>query len=305
MRQVPHPFTLRQLQYVAAVAETLSFRRAAERCRVSQPSLSAQLAQLEAAIGVRLFERDRRRVLLTPAGNDLVKRARHLLVEADDLLQAAKRAEDLLKGALRIGILPTISPYLLPHATPLLRKSFPELTIGWMEEKTPVLMTSLRDGDLEAALLALEADIGDVESEIIAKDPFALVAPPDHPLMRKTSPVSPIELRGVGVLLLDEGHCFRKQALEWCSRARAHELELRATSLSTLVQMAASGAGITLLPALAVPAETKRARLRVRPFAPPAPHRTLALVWRRGSPLDAALRRVAGVFREAYRRVSK
>jgi LysR family transcriptional regulator, hydrogen peroxide-inducible genes activator len=296
----PHPFTLRQLQYAVAVADALSFRRAAERCRVSQPTLSAQLAQLEDAIGVRLFERNRRRVLLTPAGHDLVARARRLLLEADDLVQAAKRAIDPLAGSLRIGVIPTISPYLLPSATPRLRKRFGALTIAWVEDKTDVLVRSLRAGELDAALVALEADLGEVEHETVGKDPFVLVARPDHPLVQKKAPVKLAELDGAEVLLLDEGHCFREQALELCGTARATELELRATSLSTLVQMVAGGAGVTLLPALALPSETRRADLRARAFAAPVPHRTLALIWRPQSPLSAALKQVAEVLRAAH-----
>jgi len=305
MNAGPHPFTLRQLQYAVAVAEVLSFRRAAERCHVSQPSLSAQLAQLEDALGVRLFERDNRKVLVTPAGRDLVVRARRLLVEADDVVLAAKRAGDPLTGTLRIGVIPTISPYLLPSATPRVRKRFPALTVAWMEDKTEPLTKSLRAGDLDAVLLALESDIGDVDREVVAKDPFVLVAPPRHPLMGVKAPATPGDLRGASVLLLDEGHCFRDQALELCSTARARETELRATSLSTLVQMVAGGAGATLLPALAVPAETGRSALRARPFASPAPHRTLALVWRKGSPLAPALRQVAAVLRDAYTEAAK
>src|SRR5262249_43767388 len=152
----------------------------------------------------------------------------------------------------------------------------------------------------DGAVLALEAEIGDVEREVIATDPFVLVAPPGHPAAGKARPATPAELRGAGVLLLDDGHCFRDQALELCGAARAHELEFRATSLSTLVQMVAGGAGLTLLPALSVPTEVQRADLRVRPFARPAPHRTIALVWRKRSPLAGALRQVAAVIRAAY-----
>jgi len=305
MRQTPHPFTLRQLQYAVAVAETLSFRRAAERCRVSQPSLSSQLAQLESGLGVRLFERNRRKVLITPAGEALVRRARELLLRADDLLESARAAVDALAGTMRIGIIPTISPYLLPRATPLLKRAFRDLSVIWVEDKTHTLVRALGAGDLEAAVLALEAELGEVEEEIIGKDAFVLAAPPGHLLAQKTSPVTMKDLRGAQVLLLDEGHCLRQQALELCTASKARELEFRATSLPTLVQMVAAGAGVTLLPALAVPTESNRAKLSVRPFAPPAPHRTLALVWRPHSALAAALRKVAAVLREAATRSAR
>jgi LysR family hydrogen peroxide-inducible transcriptional activator len=302
MSLAPHPFTLRQLQYVVAVADALSFRRAAERCHVSQPSLSAQLAQLETVLGVRLFERDRRRVLLTAAGKELVERARRLLVDADELIEAARRAGDPLNGTLRIGVIPTVSPYLLPAVAPALRKSYPRLAVLWLEDKTEILVRDLERGALDAALVALEAELGDVESEVIAEDPFVLVTPRDHPLGARQTEATPAELRGEDVLLLDEGHCFRAQALALCSKARAHELEFRATSLTTLTQMIAAGAGVTLLPRLAVSTEVQRSQLSVRPFADPVPKRTLALIWRKRSSLSAAFKQVAATVRSAYPR---
>lgn len=300
----PHPFTLRQLQYAVAVAESLSFRKAAERCHVSQPSLSAQLAQMEQALGVRLFERDRRRVLVTAAGRELIERARLILRETDDLENLAHRSRDPLSGTLRIGVIPTISSYLLPRLTAALRETYPRLTVLWVEDKTQILVRSLEGGMLDAALLALEANIGDVERGIIGPDPFVLATPVGHPLGAKASPAMASELKDVSVLLLDDGHCFREQALAFCSGAKAHELEFRATSLSTLAQMVAGGTGVTLLPELAVAVEAKRAELSIRPFAQPAPKRTIALVWRRRSPLGSALRQLAMTVRVAYSRTS-
>src|SRR5215470_9943237 len=156
-------FTLRQLQYIVAVADMMSFRRAAERCNVSQPSLSAQVAEMEAALGVPLFERDRRGVLVTAAGLELITRARRVLVEADDLTESANRFVDPLAGTLRIGVIPTIAPYLLPHVVPALRKAYPQLTFIWIEDKTETLVRSVNHGLLDSALLALEANIGDLE----------------------------------------------------------------------------------------------------------------------------------------------
>lgn len=292
--------SLRQLEYAVAVADALSFRRAAEACHVSQPSLSAQIAELEGALGARLFERDRRRVLVTPAGRALIDRARQVLLAASDLVEAAKHLGDPLSGALRVGIIPTISPYLLPSVAARLRRDFPRLSLVWVEEKTEVLTQRLQAGELDAAILALEAEIGDVEHEVLARDPFFLVTPPGHALTRKATAASADELADIDVLLLDEGHCFRTQALGFCSRARASELSFRATSLTTLVQMVRGGAGVTLLPALALATEAKRAGLHVRPFASPAPARTIALVWRKRSPLAPALRQLASSLRESY-----
>lgn len=303
MRDAPLPFTLRQLQYAVVLAETLSFRRAAERCRVSQPALSAQLAELEDALGVRLFERDRRRVLPTAAGEALLERARSALAAAEEVTAAAQRARDPLAGRLRLGVIPTVSPYLLPVAAPALRGAFPRLTAVWIEEKTAVLARGLAGGTLDAAVVALEAELGDVEHEVVATDPFLLATRPDDPLAARRAPADLAELSEVDVLLLDDGHCLRDQVLSVCARARAHELEFRATSLPTLVQMVAAGAGVTLLPALAVPAEARRAGLAVRAFVEPAPARTLALVWRRRSPLANALRRIALTLRAAHSRL--
>lgn len=294
-----HSFSLRQLQYALAVEDTLSFRSAAEHCHVSQPSLSAQLAALEDALGVRLFERDRRRVMVTVAGVPLLGRARKLVLAADELTEAARRGREPLSGPLRVGVIPTISPYLLPSLTPALRGRFPGLSLRWVEDKTPVLMQRLHQGSLDAAVLALEADIGEVEHTLIGKDPFVLVAPRGHPLAR-AKPADRRELKGQSVLLLEDGHCFRDQALSFCTQARAEELEFRATSLPTLIQMVAGGAGITLLPALAVATEARRGRLIVRRFKAPEPSRTIVLVWRPSSALGGDFAVLGAAMRGAY-----
>ena len=300
MKLSPHAFTIRQLQYAVAVADAANFRRAAAQCHVSQPSLSAQVAELESALGVRLFERDRKQVMLTAAGREVVERARRLLVEMADLAEGAARFADPLRGSLRFGVIPTISPYLLPEVVPALRRRFPKLTLHWVEEKTATLVSLVQAGSLDAALLALEADVGDLERYGVGPDPFVLATPRGHALAQRDAPIALAELRGCPVLLLDDGHCLRDQALAACSATEAQELDFRATSLATLAQMVAGGAGVTLLPRLAVKAENRRAQLAVRRFAGPAPQRTLGLVWRRRSPLAAALTQVGAVLREAY-----
>jgi LysR family transcriptional regulator, hydrogen peroxide-inducible genes activator len=301
MRSSPHPFTLRQLQYAAAVADLRSFRRAAERCHVSQPSLSAQVIQLEEALGVRLFERGSRLVLLTTAGEAVLPRLRRLLLEADDLSDSVRQLGDPLAGTLRIGVIPTVSPYLLPEVVPELRARHPGLSAVWVEDKTENLVEALREGRLDAALLALEAPLGEVEKEVVCEDPFVLATPPGHPLVQGPGPATPQELRGAGFLLLDDGHCFRDQALAYCASSRGRELDFRATSLATLAQMVAGGTGVTLLPRLAIPVENRRSELAVRRLAAPEPHRTLAIVWRPRSPLGPALRLLAQTVREACR----
>jgi LysR family hydrogen peroxide-inducible transcriptional activator len=305
MSRAPHPVTLRQLQYLAAVADLRSFRRAAEACHVSQPSLSAQVAAAEQALGVRLFERDRRGVLLTRAGEALLERLRRVLTEADDLVEAARRHADPRAGTLRLGVLPTIGPYLLPAAVPALRAALPRLQVRWEEDRTATLVRRVEAGELEGALMAAEADLGGLETLSVGEDPFLLAAPPDHALAGEKGPARPADLRGAEVLLLDDGHCLRDQALEVCGRARARELDFRATSLGTLVQMVAGGAGVTLLPALAAPAESARAGLVLRPFAAPVPGRTLVLAWRRRSAAEPTLREVAEVIARAVREVER
>ena len=294
--------SLRQLQYIVAVAEHGGFRRAAEACHVAQPSLSAQVALAEQLLGVRLFERDRRHVRLSPAGEALVQQARRVLVAASDLRDLAQQFSDPFRGSLRLGVIPTVGPYILPEIAPALARTFPDLTLLWSEERTSVLMHELNDGGLDGAIVALEADIGECEHAVLGRDPFVLAASPHHPLVRSNKAATLQELDGAAVLLLDDGHCFREQVLSLCSQARAKEMSFRATSLSTLVQMASAGTSVTLLPSLALPVENRRSQLRVRTFAPPGPGRMLALAWRRGSAFRMPLNRVAETIRAALAR---
>jgi LysR family hydrogen peroxide-inducible transcriptional activator len=300
MLSAPHAFTLRQLQYVVAVADELSFRRAATRCHVSQPSLSGQLALVEDALGVRMFERTRKRVIVTAVGRELVERARHVLRGADELQQAARRAGDPFSGTVRLGILPTISPYLLPSVTSPLRRAFAHLRVEWIEDRTEALARGLEDGRLDGAIVALESDVSSFEQHALADDPFFLVTRREHPLATKTTPVTAAELRDQELLLLEDGHCFRDQTLEVCNRSRAAESEFRATSLLTLVQVVAGSGGATLLPALALDAEARRARLSVRPLAVKGGHRTIGMIWRKGAAMERVLRKLEETIREAY-----
>jgi LysR family transcriptional regulator, hydrogen peroxide-inducible genes activator len=297
----PHPFTLRQLQYLIAVADTRSFRAAAQACAVSQPALSAQIAAMEGAMGVRLFERDRRRVVPTSAAEPILQRARQLLIDADDLAGIARNLGDPLAGTVRIGVIPTVSPYLLPRIVPVLHARHARLTILWVEEKTDVLVERVQAGVVDAALLAMEVRLPDLERAVLGRDAFVLAAPPGHPMLRRhRHQVRQSDLDGVDVLLLEDGHCLRDQALSVCAKGGANELGFRATSIATLVQMVASGAGVTLLPEMALPTESKRAGLSIRSFANPTPHRTIGMVWRRGTATEVALKAVAATIRGVW-----
>jgi LysR family hydrogen peroxide-inducible transcriptional activator len=284
--------SLRQLQYIVAVADLGGFRRAADVCHVAQPSLSAQIALAERQLDVQIFERDRRRVRVSTAGAAIVEHARRVLLAAQDLAEIARRHSNPFHGTLRIGLIPTVSPYLLPDAAPSLGRAFPKLTIIWSEERTGTLVKQIKEGALDGAILALEAGLGDLEHTLLLRDPFVLAAAPGNPVVKTKAPATPRVLDGTTVLLLDDGHCFRDQALRICARAGAGEAGFRATSLSTLVQMVSAGDSVTLLPSLALPIENRRGQLRIRAFAPPGPSRTLVLAWRRGSALAPALERL-------------
>jgi LysR family hydrogen peroxide-inducible transcriptional activator len=301
----PYAFSLRQLQYIVAVADLLSFNRAADDCHVSQPALSSQIAELERILSITIFERDPHRVALTAVGRDFVERARAVLYAADALAETARRGIDPLSGTLRIGVIPTISPYWLPELAPALRKAYPQLTVIWVEDKTHMLVHALQSGALDAALLALEAEIGDVEREVIAKDPFVLVAPAGNPFVAKRAPATAVELRGATVMVLDDAHCFGKQALEFCFRARAQDHQFRGTSLTTVIGMVAGGVGVTLLPTLAVRSEVRINDLRVRRLADADAVRTIGLVWRKKSSLTPALRKLATSMGHAYPKIQK
>jgi LysR family hydrogen peroxide-inducible transcriptional activator len=298
------PVSLRQLQYIVAVADLGTFRRAAEACHVAQPSLSAQVAVAERALGVQLFERTGRRVRVPAVAAPLVAQARRVLTAAGDLRELAQHQADPFRGTLRVGIIPTICPYLLPEIASSLAREFPVLTINWSEDRTSHLVRQMKDGSLDAAVLAVEADLAGLAHAPLGWDPFYLAAAPGHQLARGKKPVTLDALDGARLLLLDEGHCFREQARQLCSRAGAGETGFRATSLATLVQMASASGGVTLLPGIALGVENRRGQLKIRPFANPGPGRTLALAWRRGSALRAPLVRIAETIRVALKTTS-
>lgn len=295
--------TLRQLEYFVAVAERLSFRKAAETCFVTQPSLSAQIAQLEALLGVKLFERDRRGVQLTRAGEALVPGARETLASCDRLCQLAKSFGAPLTGPLRLGVIPTIGPYLLPKVLPAVTASYPELQVFLREDTTARLVEQLEEGKLDLLLLAIDVDLGAVTTRPLFSDPFVL-AVPEGDALAGAREVSLSDLEDRSVLLLDEGHCLREQTLRLCDSAGADELGgFRASSLGTITQMVASGLGITLLPELAVEREAAAVpRLRVIPFGADGPARVVGLAWRSSSPRGDEYRALGETLTTAYAR---
>jgi LysR family hydrogen peroxide-inducible transcriptional activator len=295
----PASVSLRQLQYIVAVAERGGFSRAADFCHVSQPSLSAQVALAEAQLGVQIFERSRHGVRVSAAGLALVEHARRVIGAQHELEAVASHLRDPFRGTMRVGVLPTVGPYLLPDIAPAVDRAYPHLTLLWREERTATLVRDLHEGHLEAAILALESDLSGLEHTELRRDAFVLAASPRHRLGRSTRPVSLTVLHDETVLLLDDGHCFREQVWNLCARVGASETSFRATSLSTLMQMVASGAGVTLLPELAVPVENRTGQLVVRPFTRPGPGRTLVLAWRTGSALAEAITTVGATIRDA------
>lgn len=289
---------LRDLEYLVAVADHRHFGRAAESCYVSQPTLSAQIKKLEAELGVQLVERNPRHVMMTAIGERIVERARAVLREVVEIGDLARGARDPESGSLRIGLFPTLAPYLLPHVVPKLSERFPDLELLLVEAKTESVLSRLRDGDLDVGVLALPIPEEGLRSAPLFTEDFVLAVPDAHPLADLTEPVSTDVLDGQSVLLLEDGHCLRDQALEVCSRVGAAERGgFRATSLETLRQMVGAGVGMTLLPELAVrPPVGSPDGITLLRLADPVPHRRIAMVWRAGSAFDPFLPRLAEVF---------
>jgi LysR family hydrogen peroxide-inducible transcriptional activator len=306
-RWAPHPVNLRQLQYALAVAELKSFRKAAEACAVAQPSLSQQIAQLESSLGVRLFERLPRGVMVTEAGKAILERAQRAVLHVDDLVQSAESFRDPLAATLRVGVIPSVAPYLLPEIAPHLRTSFPRLSLLWEEDKTHVLLEKLGVGELDAGILAWgEEGFEDLEHVVLGRDAFYLVAPRGHALAKKGKrPLSLDALDGESVLLLDDGHCFRDQALSVCQRVGAEEASVRATSISTLAQMVAGGVGITLLPGIALKTENRARSLAIQSFGARGPSRTLVLAWRKTNPGAATWREIGAALAKRVEAVTR
>ncbi len=291
---------LQDLRYLVAVADHRHFGRAAEACFVSQPTLSTQIKKLERELGVELVERSPRHIMLTAVGESVVERARVVLRETDNIREVARRATDPEAGSLRIGLFPTLAPYLLPHIVPVLHERFPKLELLLVEEKSAVVHQRLRDGQLDVGLLAMPVHDDHLHCEPLFDEEFVLAVPTGHPLSSVRGTVSTSVLAGDHVLLLEEGHCLRDQALSVCQLAGAEERSgFRATSLETLRQMVAAGVGVTLLPELAVqPPIPPSPDIDLVRFDSPVPRRQIAMFWRRTSAYADFLPGIAEVIRE-------
>lgn len=278
---------LRDLEYFVALAKHRHFGRAAEACNVSQPSLSAQIKKLEETLGVLLIERGGKRMMLTEAGEEVLRLAQSVLAMTEEIREVGRMASDPMSGRFRLGIIPTIAPYLLPTLLPKLHQAFPRLDIELYEGQTHSITTQLKRGELDAVLLALPLGDDAFKEAELFKERFFLAVPVSHKLAARTH-VEPRNLQSEHLLLLEDGHCLREQALEICAMAGASEYQhFRATSLETIRQMVASGAGVTLLPEMA--AGTPQEGIVLLPFKPPAPHRLVGLAWRRSSPRQKLL----------------
>jgi LysR family hydrogen peroxide-inducible transcriptional activator len=288
--------TLRQLQYLKLLAEHGSFSRAADAAHVTQPTLSAGVQELEKILGSPVVDRARSGVILTKVGEEAVRRAEDVLARAEDLVQAARSAGKPLSGRFRLGVIPTIAPFMLPKALPLIRTRFPELRLFLREDLTSKLVAGLKAGSLDAALIALPFDTVGIETVHISDDELLAAIPANHPMLT-ASRVTPAELDREDLILLEDGHCLREHALAACSLEGprpGEEGSFAATSLATLVQMVGSGLGISLLPAMAVEAGLiDSAPVAIRHLVDKAPSREIVVAWRAGSSREADARLLA------------
>ncbi|QFS82503.1 Hydrogen peroxide-inducible genes activator [Roseivivax sp. THAF40] len=289
--------TLRQLRYFDALARHRHFGRAADASAITQPALSVQIKELEAGLGVQLFDRSARQVRLTAFGEDFAARVRDILRAVDELGDLARASSGRLSGRLRLGIIPTVAPYLLPRVIGALSRSHPGIDIHVRETLTDRLIRELGEGRIDAAIVALPVSEPNLMETALFDEEFVLI----RPEAEANEPVPDGEaLQKMRLLLLEEGHCFRDQALSFCEMpARLPREGLEGSSLSTLVQMVGAGIGVTLIPEMAVPVETRSAAVAVGRFRAPKPTRTVGMIWRKSSPLAHQLTDLAEIVREA------
>lgn len=284
---------LRDLKYLTAIAEHQHFGKAADACFVSQPTLSMQIKKLEETLGVTLIERTNKSVLFTEIGNAIVAQAQQVLHQAESLKEMARLASNPFSGTLHMGIIPTLAPYLCPRIVPQLAEQFPDLTLCLVEEKTESLMQKLAQGKVDAAILALPLEEDGFITETLFEEKFLLATPLNHPLSKRKK-ITLSDLENESLLLLDDGHCFRDQALAVCQRVNATEsTQFKATSLETLRYMVASHAGITLMPALSC---RENDGVCYREFHGVQPSRTIGIAWRQASAKKMLLQHIASTF---------
>jgi LysR family hydrogen peroxide-inducible transcriptional activator len=275
---------MRQLRYFSALAQSLHFGRAAEQCAVTQPALSMQIQEFEREIGVVLIERTRNGAQLTKEGEEIARRVANILASVQDLTDYAQHSAKLLIGPLRLGIIPTIAPYMLPKLLPVLRDKHSGLDLHLREAQTDYLLNDLVNGTLDAVLLSLPVAIPGVETMHLFDDPFLLAVPQEWPV-KASALVTPDLIKNERILLLEEGHCLRDQALSFCGLKQVQNLDTFGTSsLSTIVQMVSNGFGVTLLPRISIEVEATHGAIRLLPFEKPEPHRAIGLAWRHSSP---------------------
>ena len=292
--------TLQELRYVVALADAGHFGHAAEACFVSQSTLSTQIKKLEDYLGIVLFDRSLKAVTLTPAGLEIVDSARRIIEEANRICELSKQTKDPMVRTIHLGVIPTLGPYYLPHVLPLVHEHFPKLRLLLREEMTMHMLAHLSEGKLEAGLLALPLPVDDPALEIVPlfSEPFLAAVPVDHALAAAKE-VHIDELVRAGLLLLEEGHCLRNQALEACRLTEFENEEIRATSLETLRQMVGMGLGVTLIPAIAgSQSYNLESRVALRPLIAPGASRTIGLVWRRRSPLAPTMESLTKLLKE-------
>jgi LysR family hydrogen peroxide-inducible transcriptional activator len=286
---------LRDLRYIIAIAETLNFSEAAKQCHVSQPTLSAQVKKLEDYLGVVLFERNNKSVLPTEAATEILAAARRAIAEADLMKELAEASRSPFAGRFRLGAFPTLAPYYLPKIVPFIREIFPKLTLMLVEEKTETLLTQLKEGRIDAALLALPIAEESLVTMPLFADAFMLAVPSQHALAGSDG-VTLAELVDLPLMLLEEGHCLRAQALEICSLAGTQEMQgFRATSLETLREMVRAGTGVTLMPQMATRKQERG--IAYLPFTEDAPERIIALVWRKTTARRSLLEKLVEMIR--------
>ena len=293
--------TLKQLKYLCAVADRQHFGHAAKSCYVSQSTLSAGIQELEETLGVSLVERNNRNVLLTSLGQDVVDRGREILVEIEDLISMCESSGAPFSGKLRLGVIPTIAPFLLPRMLRALRETHPDFKLFIREDQSQPLVDSLHAGELDVLLLALPFPADNVDNMTLSVDPFVLACPLDHALSAK-SPLHSSDLQGESLLLLEDGHCLREHALEACKlRDNQISVPYQATSLTTIVQMVANGIGVTLLPKMAVDADiTAGTELAVIPFGEVGVSREIGLMWRKKTPRQTEFRLLGEFIQQCF-----